>query len=166
MIKVSTHDRTFSDGAVGRMRHLQTRPAPRGQEDPQPPARCEDRHPPEKAAAAQKKTGSGGENDADAKTHRELAWYRIHSKEVEGCQEQDESSEMQTRLDVKLKAHAHGHNNPKLHRPQQQVSILDGLVGKEASMIVTRRRPLATRDNSRIGPDVSFTSSQDSVFVL
>ena len=62
------HDRTFSDGAVGRMRHLQTRPAPRGQEDPQPPARCEDRHPPEKAAAAQKKTGSGGENDADAKT--------------------------------------------------------------------------------------------------
>ena len=140
--------RTFSDGAVGRMRHLQTRPAPRGQEDPQPPARCEDRHPPEKAAAAQKKTGSGGENDADAKTHRESPHfktrlckserYRTHSKEGGGCQEQDESAEVQTRYDVKLKAH--GLNDPQLRRPLQQVSILDDLVEEEASMIVTRRR--------------------------
>ena len=48
---------TIKDGAVGRIGHLQTRPAPSGQADPQPPARCEDRHPPEKAVAAQKKTG-------------------------------------------------------------------------------------------------------------
>ena len=125
-------------------RHLLTRPAPHGQADPQPLARCEDRHPPEKAVAAQKKTGSRGEDDADAKTHRQPERYRTHSKEVEGCQEQDESSEMQTRQDMKLKAHAHGHNDPQLHRPQQQVSILDGLVGEEASMSVTRRRPLTT----------------------
>ena len=116
--------------------------------------------------AAQKKTGSRGEDDADAKTHRELAWYRIHSKEVEGCQEQDESSKMQTRQYVKLKAHAHGHKDPQLHRPQPQVSILDGLVGRKASMSVTRWRPLATRDRARIGPDVSFSVSQDSSFLL
>ena len=39
---------------------------------------------------------------------------------------------------VKLKAP--GLNDPQLHQPQQQVSILDGLVEEEASMIVTRRR--------------------------
>ena len=71
--------------------------------------------------AAQKKTGSRGEDDADAKTHRESEWHRIHSKEVEGCQEQDESAEMQTRHDVKLKAHGH---DPQLHQPQQQVSLM------------------------------------------
>ena len=130
------------------MRHLQTRPAPRGQEDPQPPARSEDRHPPEKAVAAQKKTDSGDENDADAKTIAshlnaesrmcKSERYRIHSQEGEGCQEQDESAEVQTRHDVKLKAP--GLNDPQLHRPQQQVSILDGLVEEAASMIVTRRR--------------------------
>ena len=142
------------------MRHLGTRPASCGRAAPQPPTRCEDRLP--STAQAQKKTDSRGEDDADAKTHRKLAWYRIHSKEVEGCQEQDKSSEMQTRQDVKLKAHAHGHNDPQLHRPQQQVSILDDLVGEEASMSVTRRRPLATRDKARIGPDVSFSVSLDS----
>ena len=113
--------------------------------------------------AAQKKTGSRGEDDADAKTHRESEWHRIHSKEVEGCQEQDESAEMQTRYDVKLKAHGH---DPQLHRPQQQVSILDGLVEEEASMSVTRRRPLPTQDNSRTGPDISFSVSLDSCFRL
>ena len=75
--------------------------------------------------------------------------------------EQDKSSEMQTRQDVKLKAH--GHNDPQLHRPQQ-VSILDGLVGEAASMSVTRRRPLTTRDRARSGPDISFSISQDSSF--
>ena len=156
--------RTFSDGAVGRIGHLQTRPAPSGQADPQPPARCEDRHPPEKAVAAQKETGSRGADDADAKTHCETGRYRTYSKEGEGCQEQDKSAEMQTRYDVKLKAH--GLYDPQLHQPQQQVSILDGLVEEEASMIVTRWRPLATRDKARIGPDISFTGSQDSVIVL
>ena len=53
-------------------------------------------------------------------------------------------------------------NDPQLHRPQQKVSILDDLVGEEASMSVTRRRPLATRDKARIGPDVSFRVSLDS----
>ena len=77
--------------------------------------------------------------------------------------EQDESSKMQTRQDVKLKAH--GHNDPQLHRPQQ-VSILDDLVGREASMIVTRRRPLTTRDRARSGPELSFTFSQDSSLSL
>ena len=118
------------------MRHLGTRPAPCGRAAPQPPTRCEDRLP----STAQKKTGSRGEDDADAKTHRESEWHRIHSKEVEGCQEQGESANMQTRNSVKLKAH--GRNDPHLHRPQQQVSILDDLVGEEASMSVTRRRPL------------------------
>ena len=135
---------------------LQTRPAPRGRTAPQPPARCEDRHPPEKAVAAQKKTGGRGEDDADAKTHRESERYRTYSKEGEGHQEQDESADMLTRNNVKLKAH--GLHDPQLHRPQQQVSILDGLVGEEASMIVTRRRPLAKRGNPRTGPDVSFTT--------
>ena len=121
-------------------RHLGTRPAPCGRAAPQPPTRCEDKFP----STAQKKTGSRGEDDANAKTQRKSDRYRTHSKEVEGCQEQDESSEMQTRQDMKLKAHAHGHNDPQLHRPQQQVSILDGLVGEEASMSVTRRRPLTT----------------------
>ena len=127
-------------------RHLLIRPAPCGQADPQPPTRCEDRHPPEKGVAAQKKTGSRGEDNADAKTHCEL--------------------ERQTRQDVKLKAHAHRHNDPQLHRPQQQVSILDGLVGEEVSMSVRRRRPLATREKARIGPDVSFSISQDSSFCM
>ena len=128
-------------------RHLQTKPAPRGRSAPQPPTtRCE--------ATLRSRT--------DAKTHRE--WYRTHSKEGGGCQEQEESADMQTRYNVKLKAH--GLYDPQLHRPQQKVSILDGLVGEEASMIVMRRRPLATRDNSRIGPDISFTSSQDSVIVM
>ena len=38
---------------------------------------------------------------------------------------------------VKLKAP--GLNDPQLHRPQQQVSILESLVEEAASMIVTRR---------------------------
>ena len=139
MNKVSTHDRTFSDGAVGRMRHLQTTlgPVPGGQEDPQLAARCEDRHPPDKAAAVQKKTGSRGEDDADAKTHRESERFRRRNKEGGGCQEQDGSADLQTRSKVKLEAP--GLNDPQLHRPQQQVSILDGLVEEAASMIVTRR---------------------------
>ena len=111
------HRWTPVDGAVGRMRHLGTRPAPCGRAAPQPPTICEDRLP----STAQKKTGSRGEDDADAKTHRESEWHRIHSKEVEGCQEQDESAEMQTRYDVKLKAHGH---DPQLHQPQQQVSLM------------------------------------------
>ena len=77
--------------------------------------------------------------------------------------EQDKKADMQTRQNMKLKAH--GHNDPQLHRPQQ-VSILDGLVGEVASMSVTRRRPLATRDKVRIGPDISFSISQDSSLSL
>ena len=142
------------------MRHLGTRPAPCGRAAPQPPTICEDRLP----STAQKKTGSRGEDDADAKTHRMYEWYRTHSKEVEGCKEQDESADMQTRNSVKLTAHRP--NDPQLHRPQQEVSILDDLVGEEASMIVTRRRPLPTRDRARSGPYISFTSSQDSSFPL
>ena len=90
--------------------------------------------------------------------------YRTHSKEGGGCQEQEESADMQTRRNVKLKAH--GLHDPQLHRPQQQVSILDGLVGEAASMSVTRRRPQPNQDRARFGPDVSFTSSQDSVVVM
>ena len=56
-IKAST---AFSDGAVGRMRHLGTRPAPCGRAAPQPPTRCEDRLP----STAQKKTGSRGKDEA------------------------------------------------------------------------------------------------------
>ena len=123
--KVSTHRRLSVMAQLVGSRHLGTRPAPCGRAAPQPPTICEDRLP----STAQKKTGSRGEDDADAKTHRESEWHRIHSKEVEGCQEQDESAEMQTRYDVKLKAHGH---DPQLHQPQQQVSILDGLVEEEA----------------------------------
>ena len=152
MNKVSTHRRLSVMAQLVGSRHLGTRPAPCGRAAPQPQTRCEDRQP----STAQKKTGSRGEDDADAKTHRESERYRTHSKEGEGCQEQDESAEVQTRYDVKLKAH--GLNDPQLHRPLQQVSILDDLVEEEASMIVTRRCPLATRDKSRTGPDVSYTS--------
>ena len=132
-IKFYTHRRTFSDGAVGRMRHLGTRPAPCGRAAPQPPTRCEDRP----SSTAHEKTSSRGEDDADAKTHRESEWHRTNSKEVEGCQEQDDCADMQTRNSVKLKAH--GRHDPQLHRPQQKVSILDDLVEEEASMSVTRR---------------------------
>ena len=79
--------------------HLQTTlgPVPSEQEDSQLAARCEDRHPPDKAAAVQKKTGSRGKDDADAKTHRESERFRRRNKEGGGCQEQDGSTEMQTR---------------------------------------------------------------------
>ena len=40
--------------------------------------------------------------------------------------EQDKKADMQTRQNMKLKAH--GNNDPQLHRPQQ-VSIRDGLMG-------------------------------------
>ena len=76
--------------------------------------------------------------------------------------EQDKKADMQTRQNMKLKAH--GHNDPQLHRPQQ-VSILDGLVGEAASMSVTRRRPLTTRDRARSGPDISFTTVKTQAFV-
>ena len=91
--------------------------------------------------------------------HRE--WYRVHSKEGGGCQEQDESADMQTSDNVELKAHEL--NDPQLHRPLQQVSILDDLVEEEASMIVTRRCPLATRDRARTGPDVSYTAVKTQI---
>ena len=124
-IKISKASSTFSDGAVGRMMILQTRPAPLGQTAPQPPARCEAR---QEIHCSEERQQRWMLRTTEAKTHRE-SWYRIHSKEGEGRQEQDESADMLTRINVKLKAQ--GHNNPQLHRPQQQVSILDGLVGEE-----------------------------------
>ena len=139
--------------------NLGTSPAPCGRAAPQPPTRCEDRLP----STPQENTGSRGEDDADARTHRKLEWHRIHNKEVEGGQEQDEDAEMQTRHDVKLKAHGH---DPQLHQPQQQGSILDGLVEEEASMSVMLRCPLPTRDNFRSGPDISFSISLDSPFFI
>ena len=109
-------------------------------------------------AQTQKKQAAGArfrkQDDADAKMHRK--WHRTHSKEGGGCQEQDESADVQTSDNVKLKAH--GLNDPQLHRPLQQVSILDDLVEEEASMIVTRRCQLATQDKARTGPDVSYTA--------
>ena len=135
---------------------LQTRPAPRGRTAPQPPARCEAR---QEIHCSEERQQRWMLRTTDAKTHRE-SWYRTHSKEGEGHQEQDESADMLTRNNMKLKAH--GLHDPQLHRPQQQVSILDGLVGEAASMSVTRRRPPATRDGSRTGPDISFSVSQDS----
>ena len=116
-------------------------------------------------AQTQKKQAAGArfrkQDDADAKMHRE--WHRTHSKEGGGCQEQDESADMQTSDNVKLKAH--GRNNLPLHLPQQ-VSILDDLVGREVSMSVTRRCPLTTRDRARSDPELSFTLSQYSSLSL
>ena len=130
--------------------HLQTTlgPVPSGQEDSQLAARCEDRHPPDKAVAAQKKTDSGGKDDADAKTHRESERFRRRNKEGGGCQEQDERADMQKRYNVKLKAP--GLNDPQLYRPLQQVSILDDLVEEEASMICDAA---AAASNTRQGQD-------------
>ena len=48
--------------------------------------------------------------------------------------EQNEGGNMQT---SQLEAEGLGLHDPQLHRPQQ-VSILDGLVGEEASMSVVR----------------------------
>ena len=51
--------------------------------------------------------------------------------------EQDkEATDMQTRC-VRA-AVAQGLNGPQLHRPQQKVSILDDLVGEEASLSAVR----------------------------
>ena len=51
--------------------------------------------------------------------------------------EQDkEATDMQTRC-VRA-AVAQGLNDPQLHRPQQKVSILDDLVGEEASLSTIR----------------------------
>ena len=48
--------------------------------------------------------------------------------------EQDEGADLQTR---QREADGQGLNDPRLHRPQQ-VSILVGLVGEEASMSMLR----------------------------
>ena len=78
--------------------------------------------------------------------------------------EQDESSKMQTRQDVKLKAH--GHNDPQLHRPQQ-VSILDGLVGEEASLSVYVAAPTCKSSTRRspVGPRYQLHCSLDSTLL-
>ena len=132
-IKAST---AFSDGAVGRMRHLGTRPAPCGQAAPQPPTRCEDRLP----STAPKKTGSRGEDYADAKTHCKSEWHRTHSKEVEGCQEQDKSADMQTRNRVKLKAHGRNDDaaEPATSTGQSQVPNLIKLVIEQLESLLYR----------------------------
>ena len=58
-----------------------------------------------------------------------VQWYRR-----ERMSEQDEGADLQTR---QREADGQGLNDPRLHRPQQ-VSILVGLVGEEASMSMLR----------------------------
>ena len=74
----------------------------------------------------------------DAAGARSQTWYQRPGVAQEGgggCQEQDEEgTDMQS---GRREAEGLGPNDPQLHRPQQ-VSILDGLVGEEASMSVVR----------------------------
>ena len=75
--------------------------------------------------------------------------------------EQDkEATDMQTRC-VRA-AVAQGLNDPQLHRPQQKVSILDDLVGEEASLSAVRggarRSTLQVQDQPRHQQHVSQDS--------
>ena len=75
--------------------------------------------------------------------------------------EQDkEATDMQTRC-VRA-AVAQGLNDPQLHRPQQKVSILDDLVGEEASLSAVRggarRSTLQVQDRPRHQQHVSQDS--------
>ena len=75
--------------------------------------------------------------------------------------EQDkEATDMQTRC-VRA-AVAQGLNDPQLHRPQQKVSILDDLVGEEASLSTIRggahRSTLQVQDQPRHQQHVSQDS--------
>ena len=63
--------------------------------------------------------------------------------------EQDKRDDMQTRQDLKLKAH--GHNNPQLNQPQQ-VSILDGLMGEDASLSANMAAPASNTRHSQERP--------------
>ena len=76
-------------------------------------------------AQTQKKQAAGArfrkQDDADAKMHRE--WYRVHSKEGGGSQEQDKKAQIML-TQRGCVAEAQDHNDPQLHRPQQ-VSILE-----------------------------------------
>ena len=70
-------------------------------------------------AQTQKKQAAGARfwklEDADAKMH--LEWYRVHSKEGGGSQEQDKKAQsMLTRFGCV--AEAQDHNDPQLQRPQ------------------------------------------------
>ena len=80
--------------------------------------------------------------------------------------EQDkEAIDMQTRC-VRA-AVAQGLNDPQLHRPQQKVSILDDLVGEEASLSVVRSGARRSTLHVQVGPRHQQLFSQDShTFVI
>ena len=83
--------------------------------------------------------------------------------------EQDESADMQTDDQQReAEGRAHRRNDPKLHRPQQVVSFLDGLVGEDASLS-TVRGSACPRHNTcyevRAGPNISYTSVKTQAFV-
>ena len=75
--------------------------------------------------------------------------------------EQDkEAIDMQTRC-VRA-AVAQGLNDPQLHRPQQKVSILDDLVGEEASLSAVRGGARRSTLEVQVRPRQQQHSSQDS----
>ena len=75
--------------------------------------------------------------------------------------EQDkEATDMQTRC-VRA-AVAQGLNDPQLHRPQQKVSILDDLVGEEASLSAVRGGARRSTLDVQVRPRQQQHSSQDS----
>ena len=58
-------------------------------------------------------------------------------------------------------------NDPQLHRPQQKVSILDDLVGEEASLSVVRGGARRSTLHVQVGPRHQQLFSQDShTFVI
>ena len=75
--------------------------------------------------------------------------------------EQDkEATDMQTRC-VRA-AVAQGLNDPQLHRPQRKVSILDDLVGEEASLSAVRGGARRSTLEVQVRPRQQQHSSQDS----
>ena len=78
--------------------------------------------------------------------------------------EQDkEATDMQTRC-VRA-AVAQGLNDPQLHRPQQKVSILDDLVGEEASLSAVRGGACRSTLDVQVRPRHQQHSSQDSLLL-
>ena len=57
-------------------------------------------------------------------------------------------------------------NDPQLHQPQQKVSILDDLVGEEASLSVVRGGARRSTLHVQVGPRHQQLFSQDSHILL
>ena len=97
---------------------------------------------------------------ASARSQKQEERPGVLQEEGEGCQEQDKkANDIQTRCESD--AVAQGLGDPKLRRPQK-VSILDDLVGEEASLSAVRggarRSTLQVQDRPRHQQHVSQDS--------